>query len=102
MNVYIYLNFKTMLKVENIPIETIDFYQQKFVFNSNVDFVLGGILNNKTNPRDYVTTVANNSNFIFTDLIVIKDYLFNISNFEFDKVLFNKTFKSLFYKIMVD
>jgi hypothetical protein len=102
MNVYIYLNFKTLLKLENIPVETIDYYQQLSILNSNVDFVLGGLLNNKVNPRDYTTTVSNNSNMIFRDFTVIKDYFFNTSNLYFDKIMINKTLKPFLYRLLVD
>lgn len=76
MDVYIYLNFKSnnILSITNIPIQPLDEYQQKFVLNNNIDFVLGGLLNNKVNPRDYFTTISNQSNILFRDIVFINNY----------------------------
>lgn len=104
MDVYIYLNFKSnnILSITNIPIQPLDEYQQKFVLNNNIDFVLGGLLNNKVNPRDYFTTISNQSNILFRDIVFINNYQFNNTNISFDKISLNNVIKPIFYKIIND
>lgn len=104
MDVYIYFNFNSnnILSIINIPIQSLSEYQQKFILNNNIDFVLGGLLNNKVNPRDYFTNISNQSNILFRDLIFINNYQFNNINISFDKISLDNVIKPIFYKVIND
>lgn len=99
LEIIVYLNFNKKLSV-TVPFNGFNLktYRQTSIFGSNVDFILGATIQNKTGPRVYFVPVKNSSQMLFRDLIFINGYV--LSDFYPDLVTNkNSVFRPVFYKI---